>query len=277
MGCINNDRQQEAEILSRITQAEIWEQSKQKGSVLLLLLAIGDFANDEGIAFPSVKTLATRTKLSERCVQYTIQRLTRSGEICVDRGKGPHGCNLIRVHVLHLVCTNCTAKFAPGVQEVCTGGVQIEAERGAPAIAPNPRRTIKQKRKETQASPADPRFQPFVAFVYESRPDLIVGPADFRALKTLLDASRDKPMFALEKLQEYWTRFQNSPNKFHREQGKPLQFFCLNINAFVNGNGNGKHTENPNTRAAQDFVSRKLAETLRRDIPDVREDPRRLS
>lgn len=30
--------------------------------------------------------------------------------------------------------------------------------------------------------------------------------------------------------------------------------------------------ENPNTRAAQNFVSRKLAETLRPDLPDVRKD-----
>lgn len=51
-------------------------------------------------------------------------------------------------------------------------------------------------------------------------------------------------------------------------------FLCGSVDRFgkpieVN---DGKREKNSNTRAAQDFVSRKLAETIRRDIPDVRKE-----
>ena len=43
----------------------VWDESKQRGGALLVLLAIADFADDEGKAFPSVQTLAAKSRLSE--------------------------------------------------------------------------------------------------------------------------------------------------------------------------------------------------------------------
>jgi hypothetical protein len=75
----------------------VWEHSKHKGSELLTLLAVADDANDNGSAHPSIKRLAQKTRLTERNVQLVIHKLQRSGELVIDQGIGPHGCNLYTI------------------------------------------------------------------------------------------------------------------------------------------------------------------------------------
>jgi hypothetical protein len=41
----------------------VWEHSAQTGSALLMLLAVADFADDAGSAFPSVSRLAKKLEL----------------------------------------------------------------------------------------------------------------------------------------------------------------------------------------------------------------------
>jgi hypothetical protein len=60
----------------------VWRHSRAKGSNLLVLLAIADNADTEtGEAFPSIKFLAQKTRLSERGVQYALARLIGSREL----------------------------------------------------------------------------------------------------------------------------------------------------------------------------------------------------
>lgn len=100
--------------------------------------------------------------------------------------------------------------------------------------------------QEKKHAADDPRRVPFIDFCFQSYraargADLITDATDFKALKTLLKATAGKPLFVLEELTRYWQHFLDSGQEFHRTQGKPLRFFCLNINAFVrNGNGNGE-------------------------------------
>jgi len=60
---------------------KVWEHSRMKGSALLLLLAISDFADDEGIAFPGTYTLSKKIRMSERQVIRLRQILYDSGEL----------------------------------------------------------------------------------------------------------------------------------------------------------------------------------------------------
>lgn len=198
------------------------------------MLAIGDFASNEGVAYPSIKSLADRTKISERAIQYMLHRLVRSGELDIQRGKGPRGCNLFRVQTVHPVQT-------VQVQELLHPGCKKGGFGGARAIAPDPSGT--NTKKEKKNAPDDPRRAPFIAHVFESRPDLITDSSDFNALKQLLTRTKDKPQFSIEKLRDYWARFLNSPDKFHRNQGKPLRFFCTNINTFVVMDGKAGYSE----------------------------------
>lgn len=98
----------------------VWSESTQKLGSLLVLLAIADFADDEGVAYPSVPTLAKKSRLSKRQVNYVLQKLTESGELNVEIGAGPHGANIYRV--LTGGANNAGAESA---------GVQFGTRRGA--------------------------------------------------------------------------------------------------------------------------------------------------
>lgn len=77
--------------------SRVWENADAKGSELLLLLALADHAHDDGSeAFPSVATLAAKTRLSERSVQRLLRTLEERGEI-VNTGQRPSGTNVYRV------------------------------------------------------------------------------------------------------------------------------------------------------------------------------------
>jgi hypothetical protein len=83
----------------RISTA-VWQHSKQqKAGALLILLAIADYANDHGVAWPSVRTLAKKTRMSKRNVQRWFIILQCSGELQISRNKGPHGSNLYKICV----------------------------------------------------------------------------------------------------------------------------------------------------------------------------------
>lgn len=88
----------------------VWQHSQHKGSELLLLLAIADYAHDDGTnAFPSIETLAAKTRMSQRATQYGIRALEEAGAISIDYKGGPRGANV------YSVCTG-GANFAPLVQ-----------------------------------------------------------------------------------------------------------------------------------------------------------------
>jgi len=77
----------------------VWQHSQQSSGALLVLLAIADFADDEGVAFPSIGTLARKARLSERQVQRVIAELVAAQELAVTPGKGRAGSHLYRVIV----------------------------------------------------------------------------------------------------------------------------------------------------------------------------------
>lgn len=74
-----------------------WRFSKAKGGGLLVLLAIADFANDAGVAYPSIPTLARKARLTPRNTQRAIRHLVASGELVIEEGKGPHRTHLYRI------------------------------------------------------------------------------------------------------------------------------------------------------------------------------------
>jgi len=65
---------------------KVWDQSKQKGSALLLLLAISDHAADDGYCWPGIKTLASKIRMSERSVMRLVKSMEEDDELYVVRG-----------------------------------------------------------------------------------------------------------------------------------------------------------------------------------------------
>lgn len=79
--------------------AYVWEHSQQKGTELLLMLAIADIAHKNGVAFPSVATLARFIRMSDRNTTRVLKKLERSGELEIRRNAGPHGTHLFRIRM----------------------------------------------------------------------------------------------------------------------------------------------------------------------------------
>lgn len=91
----------------------------------LVLIALADCAHDDGTnAFPSVETLATMARVSERTVQRALNRLVKGGAIRLD-GKAPNGSQ-----------TNCyTILMVEGCQadtRQSDGGVTSDVEGVSP-------------------------------------------------------------------------------------------------------------------------------------------------
>jgi len=81
-------------------QARVWEYSQHGGTALLMLLAIADFADDDGRAYPAVATLAAKCRMQPRNANVILATLRKSGDLAIRIGEGPKGTNLY--HVLPL-------------------------------------------------------------------------------------------------------------------------------------------------------------------------------
>jgi hypothetical protein len=66
----------------------VWENSKQRASLRLVLLAIADNANQDGDAYPGIPHLAKKCNMSERNIQLSIRALERARELQVFVGLG---------------------------------------------------------------------------------------------------------------------------------------------------------------------------------------------
>lgn len=61
--------------------ASVWEKSVHCGPRLLLLLAIADHADENGLAWPGMESLASKTRLDKRNLWRTLGELCDSGEL----------------------------------------------------------------------------------------------------------------------------------------------------------------------------------------------------
>lgn len=77
----------------------VWQHSQARSGDLLVQLALADFSNDEGFAFPAIPTLGRKARLSPRQVKRALDRLQRLGELTVFKKQGPHGVNRYRIMV----------------------------------------------------------------------------------------------------------------------------------------------------------------------------------
>lgn len=75
----------------------VWEHAAVNKGSLLVLLALADFADDEGKCYPATPTLAKKARLEERQVQRVVKQLIQQELLDVQWNKGPNGVNVYRV------------------------------------------------------------------------------------------------------------------------------------------------------------------------------------
>lgn len=69
--------------------AAVWKQSQYREEKLLVLLALADYANEDGVCWPSMRALAAKARITERGAQRIIRRLVADKVIEVlDYGGG---------------------------------------------------------------------------------------------------------------------------------------------------------------------------------------------
>jgi hypothetical protein len=120
-------------LLSWQAASFVTNNSQHKGSYLLTLLMIANHAHADGTgAWPSIATLAKETRLSERGVQYCIQKLKESGELEIIPDGGPKGVNGYRI----VGMTQSLRDEAHGVTQNSLPVTQTSVAGDAIAIAP---------------------------------------------------------------------------------------------------------------------------------------------
>jgi hypothetical protein len=126
----------------------VWKHSLAKSGDLLVQLAIADYADDDGNAYPSIPALGKKSRLSDRQVKRSLRNLEHLGELKVLRGKGPHGTNRYRLSSDIM----SRDKLSRGVTSE-TGGGDIYGKKGVTPMSPNPsEETIRRNRHSPRVS-----------------------------------------------------------------------------------------------------------------------------
>ena len=113
--------------------AYIWEHSQQTGSDLLMLLAIADHANDDGLCWPSIERLAHKCRVKERQAKNIIAKLIAQGEITVERGQGRGHTSHYRIKgaTEYTFCQKKVQPSAPLPEEKVQPSAPIYERKGA--------------------------------------------------------------------------------------------------------------------------------------------------
>lgn len=132
----------------------VWKHSKQEGNGLLILLALADWANDDGYAWPSVDTLAHKARVSDRTVQRQIQKIESDGELRILEGEGPNGVHLYQVTVDVGVSDEQGDTVSPPTTVQPRGdNVTVRGDKPGVTVSPNTSLTI----IDTPEEPSDSR------------------------------------------------------------------------------------------------------------------------
>ena len=119
-------------------QSAIWDSGAFEGRRLLILLALADFASDEGHCWPSVASLGKKARASDRWVQLTLREFESEGILLrMEEGGGRHKTNhyLLIVEGLKGVDFTVSPERVKRVNSE-TERVNSETEKGEVSVHP---------------------------------------------------------------------------------------------------------------------------------------------
>lgn len=134
--------------------------SQARGTEKLVLIGIANHYGEQG-AWPSVKTLASYSNMSERRVQQAIKALQSSGELKVDRGQGGGiGRYKTNLYSLNVKCPQDCSGFPQHSQAKYVSpdpkGVQPVSPQGEAHFAPGVKHNVPEPVKETSNNLYEP-------------------------------------------------------------------------------------------------------------------------
>lgn len=104
----------------------IWRNARYQGNAMLALLALADWSNDDGVSWPSVESIAKKSRQSERNTRIVLQKLVQDRTIYVTGRE-----NNSSVYRINLEIISDPANFAP-LKSSRRGGKRLP-NRGANA------------------------------------------------------------------------------------------------------------------------------------------------
>lgn len=137
----------------------VWEKAvTDDPTVLLVMLALADWANDEGVCWPSVPSIAQKCRTSERTVQRIIRQMQDAGflEVTVRRGRTHTNLYRIKVPTCQVLFTVEPVKGDKCDMEKVTNEAEFEL-KGDIAVSPEPPVSTEPSKK--QPSRAEPAFE----------------------------------------------------------------------------------------------------------------------
>lgn len=115
----------------------VWNgNARFKDGTLLVLLRLADYANNEGVCWPSIPRVAEFCRMSERQVQRILRTLESEGVVSVSQRGERHQCSIYTINVAWLgrvtLATSDAAKGDIGAANADIGGgvrVTLEADK----------------------------------------------------------------------------------------------------------------------------------------------------
>jgi hypothetical protein len=175
----------------------VWQFSNQKGTSLLLMIAIADNANDGGEAWPGIEYLAHKIRMSERQTQRLVRDLEKTDELIVERGGGRGNAHR------YFILTGRPPEEISALKER-----EIKGDK----MSPFPQ---KAKEQPEEAEKGD-KMTPFPAETLELKGDIQVQKGDISGLKG--DTAMSPEPINHQEPKEVVVRVQNPPpeNAFTR-------------------------------------------------------------
>jgi hypothetical protein len=114
----------------RVTGA-IWSAAGYEGGSLLVLLALADWANDDGVCWPKIAAIAQKARLTERQTKNILKRLEGDGVIGIERGNGRGVANRYCIRTACFAASKRVKPPLPKKGEICgIERVKSEAQKG---------------------------------------------------------------------------------------------------------------------------------------------------
>lgn len=85
--------------MSKEARDHVRKHSLRKGSEFHLLMAIADYADKDGIAWPSIPRLAKDIRMSERQIKRLVAKLARTDELAIKRNASKAGTHLYQLNM----------------------------------------------------------------------------------------------------------------------------------------------------------------------------------
>jgi hypothetical protein len=123
--------------------AKVWAESKASGSTLLVLLALADYADKDGVAWPSLPKLGQKARLSRNTVREAIRWAVTNRELRVQsRGFGRGR------RTRYLMFPEIGSTGYPIEKGQSTDKKRVNAERGTAPHTPNRQKNRQKNRQE---------------------------------------------------------------------------------------------------------------------------------